>query len=104
MNLVRVLPLSVCLLLLLIGGHARSDEGYIADKNGCKIANPSPKPSETVAWSGGCKDGFADGNGIMQWYDQDSRARATRAPWSAAFSLEMASSHSPTALATRGVG
>jgi hypothetical protein len=71
MNVTRVLPLAVWLLLPLAAADARSDEGYIADKNGCKIANPNPKPSESVTWSGACKDGFADGDGIMQWYDQD---------------------------------
>ena len=71
MNVARVLSLAVWLSLPLAAADARSDEGYITDKNGCKIANPSPKPSESVTWSGACKDGFADGDGIMQWYDQD---------------------------------
>jgi hypothetical protein len=48
--------------------QASAEEGWIADKNGCKIANPSPRPKESVTWNGGCVGGFADGNGLMQWY------------------------------------
>ncbi len=60
---------SVCLALFAV--NSWSDEGYITDKNGCKIVNPSPKPHETVTWSGSCTDGFADGQGTMQWYDNN---------------------------------
>ena len=56
-------------VLALCGSLACAEDGYIVDKNGCKIANPSPKPKESVTWSGGCKDGYADGRGVMQWYD-----------------------------------
>jgi hypothetical protein len=59
-------------LVLLLGMAtlcASADDGWIADKNGCKLANPSPKPSETVTWSGTCTDGFAQGNGVVQWYE-----------------------------------
>jgi hypothetical protein len=47
---------------------ADDDVSWIADNNGCKIANPFPQPGETVTWSGGCKDGLADGEGMMQWF------------------------------------
>jgi hypothetical protein len=33
----------------------------------CKIWNPEPRPDESVTWSGGCKDGFASGKGILRW-------------------------------------
>jgi hypothetical protein len=57
--------------LLLASAVARSEEGWIEDKTGCKIANPSPKPTESVTWSGACTGGFAQGQGIMQWYEDD---------------------------------
>lgn len=40
----------------------------IQDKNGCKIYNPMPQGEETVTWSGKCRDGFADGEGVLEWY------------------------------------
>jgi hypothetical protein len=51
-------------------GFAAPDEdaGWIADKNGCKVANPFPRPGETITWSGECKDGLAQGQGVLQWY------------------------------------
>jgi hypothetical protein len=64
-NLLHKLMVSLCLSLL--AASSWSDESYISDNNGCKIANPSPKPNETVTWSGNCKAGFADGEGILQW-------------------------------------
>lgn len=64
-TLLGKLMVSLCLSLLPITSW--SDEGYISDNKGCKIANPNPKPDETVTWSGNCKDGFAEGEGVMQW-------------------------------------
>lgn len=60
-------------VLMLCVSLAWAEDGYIADKNGCKIANPSPKPKESVTWSGGCKEGYAEGQGVMQWYDDKTR-------------------------------
>jgi hypothetical protein len=44
------------------------DTEWIADKRGCKVANPFPRPGETITWSGECKNGFANGEGVLQWY------------------------------------
>lgn len=35
---------------------------------GCKVYNPEPRPNETISWSGGCKNGLADGEGTLIWY------------------------------------
>jgi hypothetical protein len=59
----------LALALVLTAGYAGAEDGWIADKSGCKIANPSPKPSETVTWTGGCANGFAQGQGVVQWYE-----------------------------------
>jgi hypothetical protein len=44
------------------------DVSWIADTRGCKVANTFPRPGETITWSGPCKDGFADGQGVVQWF------------------------------------
>jgi hypothetical protein len=77
MHPTRQLSIAVSSFLLLSVPAAWSaEEGYISDSNGCQIANPSPKPGETVTWSGECKDGYADGSGIMQWFeDKETGAR-----------------------------
>jgi hypothetical protein len=33
----------------------------------CKLWNPEPQADESVTWSGDCKDGFANGNGVLKW-------------------------------------
>ena len=41
---------------------------WIADaKSGCKVWNPQPSGGEAVHWAGACKDGFADGKGVLEW-------------------------------------
>jgi hypothetical protein len=60
-------------LLALVGtcvavAGPSEDVEWIADKRGCKVANPFPRAGETITWSGDCKDGFADGQGVLQWF------------------------------------
>jgi len=57
------------ILFTLVGAYASAEDGWIMDSNGCKIANPNPKSGETVTWSGPCADGFAEGQGVVQWYE-----------------------------------
>ena len=33
----------------------------------CQVRNPDPKPGQNITWSGACKDGYADGPGILEW-------------------------------------
>lgn len=54
-------------LLALPGAAAAVDAAYIADENGCRFINPAPKPDETIAWTGACRDGWGDGPGTLQW-------------------------------------
>jgi uncharacterized protein YceK len=47
-------------------GHSKY---WIADKKtGCKVWNQQPGPNEAVTWSGKCVNGFAQGNGTLQWH------------------------------------
>lgn len=47
-----------------------SPPGWIADTGtGCRVWNPFPKADETITWSGACKEGLADGQGILQWFE-----------------------------------
>jgi len=43
--------------------------GWVADtKTGCRVWDPHPEPNESVAWSGACESGYAQGKGVEQWY------------------------------------
>ena len=46
---------------------APAEVHWLQDKRGCKFANPTPKPNETVAWSGACVDGYMQGKGVLQF-------------------------------------
>ena len=39
----------------------------ISQRPGCYVWNPSPQPSETVAWTGSCAGGKAQGTGTLTW-------------------------------------
>jgi hypothetical protein len=59
---------AAALCLSATAGAAEDDVSWIADKRGCKVANTFPRQGESITWSGPCKDGFANGQGAVQWY------------------------------------
>jgi len=69
-RIATVIPFLFLLAGSVAASAASSDEdvAWIADKRGCKVANTFPRPGETISWSGPCKNGFADGQGVLQWY------------------------------------
>ncbi len=59
------------IMAIAVSTPARSqqtDTAMIADQNGCKHVNPNPQPEERLTWSGGCKDGLAEGEGVIEWF------------------------------------
>src|SRR6266853_1959819 len=36
--------------------------------SGCRVWNPNPQGDETITWSGACRDGLAEGRGVLQWF------------------------------------
>ncbi len=44
--------------------------GFTSDpKSGCRVYNADPGPGETIVWYGDCRDGLAQGKGVLQWYE-----------------------------------
>lgn len=62
----RALACGVC--ALAASAMVRADDGDTSTIGtpGCRIVNPSPQPHESTSWSGGCRDGYADGDGVLQ--------------------------------------
>ena len=60
------------LLPLAAAGQQRIEVNlhWITDVNGCKIWDSRPSPGETVSWSGACEGGYAEGKGILIWYER----------------------------------
>ena len=60
--------LAVWLAALVLAAPAAAG-GWISDSTtGCRVWNPNPTAQESVSWSGSCKDGFAQGEGVVQWF------------------------------------
>lgn len=60
-------------MLCLFGsavGHGADEvkAAWISDDNGCKAYSWLPQPLESIEWTGGCKDGYLDGNGTLNWF------------------------------------
>lgn len=64
----HLLKLALLTCLSLFTGVANAEGNWITDQNGCKHWNSNPQAGETITWSGECKDGYASGQGTMQWY------------------------------------
>lgn len=64
----RRIRIGAACVLLLCGGAATAG-AWIADpKTGCQVWNPRPSPGESIGWAGQCKDGFAEGEGVLDWF------------------------------------
>jgi len=59
-------PLLIALLFAALPAAGQTS-GWIADaRTGCKVINLTPKPPETISWSGSCANGLAQGSGVLQ--------------------------------------
>jgi hypothetical protein len=55
---------------------------WVADtKSGCQIWDPNPQLEESVAWSGLCAQGRAEGRGTAQWSKAGTRYETDEGEW-----------------------
>lgn len=47
---------------------AQETSAWIGAAN-CRLAPVTPPPAQAPVWSGACKDGYADGKGVLDWTD-----------------------------------
>jgi hypothetical protein len=50
-------------------------------KSGCQVWNPNPQLEETVAWSGSCANGRAEGHGTAKWLKGDRPSETDEGEW-----------------------
>ena len=71
-SLYRVFGIAVLVALLqsasALAAPSDDEVTWIEDKSGCKVANTFPRPGESITWTGACKEGYADGSGVLQWF------------------------------------
>jgi hypothetical protein len=80
MNLLSRTLLTILLLLCLV--IARGQTAWTADpKTGCKAYNPDPQPTDSISWTGGCRNGLLDGEGTLIWFDNGKEQVRITAPF-----------------------
>jgi len=58
---------------LVASSSVRADEGsFTIGAADCAVVNPNPRSGGRTTWTGGCRDGFADGDGVLQWFIDDT--------------------------------
>jgi len=71
--------LSARIVFAAVPAHAGA---WVVDtKSGCQVWNPNPQLEESVAWSGPCVNGRAEGRGIMQWSKSGSPSETDEGQW-----------------------
>ena len=59
-----------CVMLVSGAGQAQMLSTWSIDANsGCKLWNLAPQPNETVTWTGACRNGVGQGQGVLQWFE-----------------------------------
>ncbi|WP_332851821.1 energy transducer TonB [Duganella sp. S19_KUP01_CR8] len=67
----RIKFLAVCSFFMLSqSGWAASAPKYAGPED-CRVLKQNPVSNEYVRWSGGCKDGYAEGTGTLRWFYRD---------------------------------
>lgn len=56
-------------LLALPAAAQYAQPRWTADaRTGCRVWNSAPEPGDSVSWTGGCRNGLAQGQGVLQWF------------------------------------
>jgi hypothetical protein len=65
----------LCLASAAVTAEASHAEGsWLTDpSSGCRVWNPDPGENETVSWTGACREGLAEGYGVIQWFQDDQQ-------------------------------
>ncbi|EGO64133.1 hypothetical protein [Acetonema longum] len=58
----------ICLIGLTVSREVLAAEWIRDNVTGVKVWNPEPAPNETVRWSGGSEEGYAEGRGELKWF------------------------------------
>jgi len=71
-----VLPVYLCFVV----SSATAGE-WLTDKSGCQVWDPNPQLEETVAWSGRCVNGRAEGAGSVAWSKNGTAFETDQGEW-----------------------
>jgi hypothetical protein len=59
----------LCLLFFssLSAAALAAPQETLIGKEGCGVVNLHPAENQSITWTGGCRDGYADGDGVLEW-------------------------------------
>jgi len=75
--------LTAGLMLISVSAFGQSVQpGWVADaRTGCKVWDANPQPNESISWSGACRNGLAQGRGVLQWFQSGQPAALAKGRW-----------------------
>ena len=66
----KVLLATICLTTAYSYARSAESSRWEADhQTGCQVWNENPQPNETITWSGSCLNGYAEGLGVLDWFE-----------------------------------
>ncbi|MET4142218.1 hypothetical protein [Pedobacter sp. UYP1] len=65
-----LLFISICLFGLHTFAQKKAPSYLKDQKTGCRIIDENNSPEVSISWTGSCKNKFAEGYGILTWYNQ----------------------------------
>jgi hypothetical protein len=66
----RIMTAMILLLLPIACLAQNVGPGWTSDPaTGCRVINAHPQPNESMTWSGDCHNGFAQGQGVLRWFE-----------------------------------
>jgi len=68
-------------IVIIAAQCARAGEWMTDQKSGCQVWNPNPQLEESVAWSGTCTAGRAEGHGSVRWSRADTLIETDEGEW-----------------------
>jgi hypothetical protein len=77
----RVVAAILFCIVIIAARSARAGEWTTDQKSGCQVWNPNPQLEESVAWSGTCPLGRAEGNGSVRWSRADTLIETDEGKW-----------------------
>jgi hypothetical protein len=73
--------LAIATGIIVAAAPAQAGAWVVDAKSGCQVWNPNPQLEETVAWSGSCVNGRAEGRGTVQWLKHDAPSETDEGEW-----------------------
>lgn len=75
----RGVILVLLFLAISFSGAIAGDWAVAGD--GCKVFNPHPADGAAIRWTGGCKDGFVEGMGTLEWQRSSKTYERDEGQW-----------------------